>query len=123
MKRFVGMLLTLLCIATCPSCRALVDISDLNRHDSTTVAREPASKLVVTINPPNVKIPDNSMRGMRLATIVVNRSDGAPFTGKVKLTKNPGGICQLAGMEIQLGRDTTEGEDYTTSVCTVTAIE
>jgi hypothetical protein len=123
MKRFVGMLLTLLCIATCPGCPAPVDISDLNRHDSTTVAREPAPKLVVTINPPNVKIPDNSKRGMRLATIVVSRSNGAPFTGKVKLTKNPGGICQLAGMEIQLGRNTTKGEDYTTSVCTVTAIE
>jgi hypothetical protein len=48
-----------------------------------------------------------------------------PFTGKVRLrlTKNERRICQLVGLRLQLGRDTTKADDYTTSVCTVTAIE
>ena len=52
-------------------------------------------------------------------------SPGEPFTGKVRLslTKNQNGICQLAGMELRLGRDTGRVDDYTTSVCTVTAAQ
>jgi hypothetical protein len=82
---------------------------------------KPATELVVTITPSNVKITDNSKRGTRLATVAVRRSDGAPFKGKLTLTNNPGRICQLVGMEVQLGRDATKADDYTTSVCTVTA--
>jgi hypothetical protein len=29
----------------------------------------------------------------------------------VRLTKNEEGICQLAGMQLQLGRDTTKADD------------
>jgi hypothetical protein len=56
------------------------------------------------------------------------------FTGDVRLTKNPSGICQLSRiaergntltaatrMELQLGRATTKTDDYTIPVCTVTA--
>jgi len=82
---------------------------------------KPGPELVVTITPPAIKIPDNSKRGTPLAKITVAWSNGAPYHGKLKLTKNPGGICQLAGMEIQLARDTTKADDYITSVCTVTA--
>jgi len=78
-------------------------------------------KLVVTITPSKVKIIDTSKKGTPLAAVAVRWSNGAPFTGKVRLTKNPGGICQLADMELQLGRDTRKADDYTTSVCTVTA--
>jgi len=85
--------------------------------------RKPAPELVVTLNPPKVKIPDNSKRGTRLATIAVRWSNGEPFRGEVRLTKNQRGICQLSGMELQLGRDTTKADDYTTPVCTVTAIK
>ena len=88
----------------------------------TRAHHKPAPELVVTLNPPKVKIPDNSKRGTRLATIAVRWSNGEPFSGEVRLTKNPGGICQLSGMELQLGRDTTKADDYTTPVCTVTAI-
>ena len=84
---------------------------------------KPGPELVVTISPAHIKIPDNSKHGTRLATIAVSWSNGAPFTGKVSLTRNPGRICQLTGMEVQLGRDTTKADDYTTSVCTVTATE
>ncbi len=77
----------------------------------------------MTITPPKVKIPDNSERGTRLAKVAVRWSNGKPFSGEVRLTKNPDGICQLSGMELQLGRDTTKGDDYRTSVCTVTAIK
>ena len=87
----------------------------------TGARHEPAPELVVKITPPTVKIPDNSKRGARLATITVSWSNGARFTGKVRLTKNQRGICRLAGMELRLGRDTTRADDYTTSVCTVTA--
>ena len=87
----------------------------------TSARHKPAPKLVVTINPPKVKIPDNSKRGTRLATIAVRWSNGERFDGEVRLTKSPGGICQLSGMELQLGRDTTKADDYTTPVCTVTA--
>ena len=82
---------------------------------------EPMPELKLKIDPPKVKIPDNSKRGTRLATITV-WSNGAPFTGKVRLrlTKNQRRICQLAGMELQLGRDTTKADDYKTLVCTVT---
>jgi hypothetical protein len=126
MKQPVGMLLALLCIATCPGCPAPADSSVVDRHDGTMVAtprdvREPAPKLVVTITPSQVKINDTSKQGTPLAAIVVSWSNGVPYTGTVRLTKNPGGICQLAGMELQLGRDTTKADDYTTSVCTVTA--
>ena len=79
--------------------------------------------LEVTITPPKVKIPDSSKRGTRLATIAVRWSNGERFDGGVRLTKNPGGICQLSGMELQLGRDTTKADDYTTPVCTVTAFK
>jgi hypothetical protein len=83
----------------------------------------PAPELEVTITPPKVKIPDNSKRGTRLAKVTVRWSNGEPFRGGVRLTKNEAGICQLSGMELQLGRDITKAEDYTTSVCTVTAIK
>ena len=92
------------CMATCPGCK-------------------PAPELEVTITPPKVTIPDNSKRGTRLATVSVRWSDGAEFIGNVRLTKNPGGICQLAGMELQLGRDTTKADDNTIPVCTVTAFK
>ena len=80
-------------------------------------------RLKVTITPPKVKIPDNSKRGRLLAKITVRWSNGEPFRGEVRLTKNTAGICQLSGMELQLSRDLTKAEDYTTSVCTVTAIK
>jgi hypothetical protein len=89
----------------------------------TRARHRPAPELEVTITPPTVKIPDNSKRGTRLAKVTVRWSDGEPFRGEVRLTKNEAGICQLSGMELQLGRDTIKAEDYTTSVCTVTAIK
>ena len=101
LKRFAGILLASVCMATCLGCK-------------------PAPELEVTISPPKVTIPDNSKRGTQLATVSVRWSDGAKFTGNA-LTKNPGGICQLAGMELQLGRDTTKADDNTIPVCTVTA--
>ena len=79
--------------------------------------------LEVTITPPKVKIPDNAKRGRLLAKITVRWSNGEPFRGEVRLTKNTAGICQLSGMELQLSRDLTKAEDYATSVCTVTAIK
>jgi hypothetical protein len=45
----------LMCMATCLGCK-------------------PAPELDVTINPPKVTIPDNSKRGTRLATILVQWS-------------------------------------------------
>jgi hypothetical protein len=89
----------------------------------TRARHTPAPKLEVTITPPKVKIPDNSERGTHLAKVAVRWSNGKPFSGEVRLTKNPGGICQLSGMELQLGRDTTKDDDYRTRVCTVTAIK
>ena len=103
MKQLAWMLASV-CMATCPGCK-------------------PAPELEVTSQPPSVTIPDNSKQGMRLATISVRWSDGAEFIGNVRLTKNPGGICQLAGMELQLGRDTTKADDNTIPVCTVTAFK
>jgi hypothetical protein len=82
-----------------------------------------APELVIMITPSKIKIPDNSKRGTPLAKITVGWSNGVPYHRELKLSKNPGGICQLAGMEIQLGRDTTKADDYTTSVCTVTTSE
>jgi hypothetical protein len=89
----------------------------------TRARHRPAPKLEVTLSPPEVKIPDNSKRGTRLAKITVRWSNGEPFRGELRLTKNQRGICQLSGMELQLGRDITKAEDYTTSACTVTAIK
>jgi len=83
--------------------------------------RRSAPELVVTVAPANVKITDDSKQGMRLATVAVRRSDALPFNGKLALTNNPGKICQLVGMEVQLGRDASKADDYTTSVCTVSA--
>ena len=80
-------------------------------------------KLEVTITPPKVKIPDNSKQGTLLAKITVRWSNGEPFRGEVRLTRNTAGICQLSGMELQLSRDIKKAEDATTSVCTVTAIK
>ena len=89
----------------------------------TRARHRPQPKLEVTITPPKVKIPDNSKRGTRLAKVTVRWSNGEPFRGEVRLTKDTGGICHLSGMELQLSRDITKAEDYTTSVCTVTAIK
>jgi hypothetical protein len=89
----------------------------------TRARHRPAPDLEVTITPPKVKIPDNSKRGTRLAKVTVRWSNGEPFRGEVRLTKDTGGICQLSGMELQLSRDITKAEDYRTSVCTVTAIK
>ena len=102
--KLAGMLLASMCMATCLGCK-------------------PEPELNVTINPPKVTIPDNSKRGTRLAAVSVRWSNGAPFSGKVRLTKNEEGICQLAGMQLQLGRDTTKADDYTEPVCTVTAFK
>jgi hypothetical protein len=100
--KLAGLLLASMCMATCLGCK-------------------PEPELDVTIKPSKVTIPDNSKRGTRLATVSVRWSNGAPFSGKVRLTKNEEGICQLAGMQLQLGRDTTKADDYTTPVCSVTA--
>jgi hypothetical protein len=89
----------------------------------TRARHRPAPELEVTITPPKIKIPDNSQRGTRLAMVTVRWSNGEPFRGGVRLTKNEAGICQLSDMELQLGRDITKAEDYRTSVCTVTAIK
>ena len=89
----------------------------------TRARHRPAPELAVTITPPKVKIPDNSKRGTLLAKITVRWSNGEPFRGEVRLTKDTGGICRLSGMELQLSRDITKAEDYRTSVCTVTAIK
>ena len=89
----------------------------------TRARHRPAPELEVTITPSKVKIPDNSKRGTRLAKVTVRWSNGEPFRGEVRLTKDKGGICQLSGMELQLSRDVTKAEDYRTSVCTVTAIK
>ena len=89
----------------------------------TRARRRPGPKLEVTITPPKVKIPDNSKRGTRLAKVTVRWSNGEPFRGEVRLTKNTGGMCQLSGMELQLSRDITKADDATTSVCTVAAIK
>jgi hypothetical protein len=84
---------------------------------------KPAPKLSVKIIPSKVKISDTSKKGTPLATVSVTWGNKAPFTGTLTLTKNPDGICQLAGMEVQLGRDTTKADDYRTLTCTVTATE
>ena len=89
----------------------------------TRARHRPAPELEVTITPPKVKIPDNSKRGTRLAKVTVRWSNGEPFRGEVRLTKDTGGICQLSGMELQLSRDITKAGDYRTTVCTVTAIK
>ena len=102
--KFPGFLLALICMAT-------------------RLGGKPAPELDVTITPSKVTIPDNSKRGTPLATVSVRWSNGAPFSGKVRLTKNQEGICQLAGMQLQLGRDTTKADDFTIPVCTVTAFK
>jgi hypothetical protein len=101
-KQFAGTLLALMCIATCSGCKT-------------------PPELVLTITPSSVTIPDDSKRGKPLATVSARWSDGAPYTGELRLTKNPGGICQLSGMELQVGRDATKADDSTAPVCTVTA--
>ena len=58
----------------------------------TRARRKPAPELEVTITPPTVKIPDSAKRGMRLAKITVRWSNGEPFRGEVRLTKNTAGI-------------------------------
>src|SRR5215470_8318761 len=100
--RFLGPLLALMCLAN--GCR-------------------PEPELEVTISPSTVTIPDNSKRGTPLATVSVSWSDGAPFRGSVKLTKNEDGICQLVGLRLLLGRDTNKADDYRTPVCSVTAFK
>ena len=65
----------------------------------TRARHRPAPELEVTITPPKVKIPDNSKRGTRLAKVTVRWSNGEPFRGEIRLTKNTAGICQLLGME------------------------
>ncbi len=107
MKQFAGFpgkLLALMCMATYPGCK-------------------PAPELELTITPSKVTIPDNSKRGTPLAMVSIRWSDGAPFRGNVRLTKNQDGICQLAGMQLQLGRDTTKADDYTIPLCSITAFK
>ena len=127
MKQLIGVTGMLLASAAGAEQPAFVSIpgatvtleADLSCQNSSKY--KPAAELAVTITPSQIKIPDNSKRGTPLAKVMVSWSNGKPYRGKLRLTKNPGGICQLAGMEIQLGRDTTKADDYTTSVCTVTA--
>ena len=64
--------------------------------------------------------------GLRAQSALRGRSAivrSAAALGTVRITNNPGGICRLTGMELQLGRDTTKADDYTTPVCTVTAFK
>ena len=86
-------------------------------------SHRPAPELEVKIAPPEVKIPDNAKRGTPLAKVTVRWSNGEPFRGELRLTKNTAGICQLSGMELQLSRDVTKADDYKRSLCTVTAIK
>jgi hypothetical protein len=88
-----------------------------------TTRHKPAPKLSVKIIPSKVKISDTSKKGTPLATVSVTWGNKAPFTGTLTLTKNPDEICQLAGMEVQLGRDTAKADDYRTLTCTMTATE
>jgi hypothetical protein len=70
----------------------------------TRARRKPVPELEVTITPPTVKIPDNAKRGMRLAKITVRWSNGEPFRGEVRLTKNTAGICQLGTVKLAESR-------------------
>jgi hypothetical protein len=125
MRQFAGMLLALSAGAGQPGHVAIPSgaITTPSGVCQTRERHKPAPKLVVTITPSKVKIDDTSKQGTPLAKVAVRRSNGSPYTGKVTLTKNPGGICRLVGLELQLGRDTTKADDYTTSECTVTASE
>lgn len=122
-----GTILALLNIAQFPSYAAPIDSDAVNRESKATRAPKKGTKsaptVVVTMTPSKVKIDDTTKRGAPLATITARWTNGAPYTGKLTLTKNPGGICRLVGTEVQLGRDATKADDYTTSVCTVTAVE
>jgi len=83
----------------------------------------PAPKLEVTITPPEVKIPDNAKRGTPLAKVTVRWSNGEPFQGQLRLTRNTAGICELSGTDLKLSRDVNKADDYKRSKCTVTAIK
>jgi hypothetical protein len=83
----------------------------------------PAPELEVTFSPPKVKVSDNAKRGTPLAKVTVRWSNGEPFRGELRLTRNAAGICQLSGNEVRLSRDLTKADDYKTTVCTVTAIK
>jgi hypothetical protein len=120
--RFTGMLLASSAVAE-PQHDIIAHHGAASIICETSARHKPAPKLEVKITPPKVKIPDNSKKGAPLAKIEVHWSDGRPFTGTVKITKNPGEICQLSGMELQLGRDATKSDDYKTPVCTVTAFK
>ena len=124
---FFGTMLVLLTMVPPPSCAGPQD-SQAVSHQRKTAAKprggtKSALTVIVTMIPSNVKIDDTTKQGTRLAKVTARWSNGTPYAGDLKLTKNPGGICQLVGTEMRLGRDATKADDYTTSVCTVTAIE
>ena len=89
----------------------------------TRARHRPPRELEVTITPPTVKIPDNAKRGTLLAKVTVRWSDGEPFRGELRLTKNTAGTCQLSGTELRLSRNVTKADDYKRSLCTVTAVK
>jgi len=84
---------------------------------------KPARKLEVRIKPPEVTILDNSKRGTQLAKVSVGWSDGAKFIGNVRLTENPGGICQLVGMELHWGATPRKPMTIRYRFATVTAFK
>jgi hypothetical protein len=62
-----------------------------------------APSLLLSFNPPNPSLPDNSAIGTLIATAVATWSDGSQFTGSYGLVNNDGGICAISGDQITLG--------------------
>ena len=73
--------------------------------------------------PGHLGMPGTAVTTLGAADLICETSARHKPAPKLEVTKNPGRICQLSGMELQLGRDTTKADDYKTPMCTVTAFK
>jgi hypothetical protein len=80
-----------------------------------------APSLLLSFNPMNPSLPDNSPIGTPIATAVATWSDGSQFTGTYALVNNDNGLCAISGNKITLGAALPS--NHATQNCIVSATQ
>jgi hypothetical protein len=80
-----------------------------------------APTLLLSFNPTNPSLPDNSPIGTPIATAVATWSDGSQFTGTYALVNSDNGLCAISGNQITLGAALPS--NHATQNCIVSAAQ
>ncbi len=80
----------------------------------------PATPVSITVTPPVVSLPDNTLSGAVVASISITTSGGSPFSGTLAIT--PPGFLMISNQTVVVSRNLTPRDDGTREL-TITATQ